>query len=157
PLSGPTPLNIGNNTVASSGIGTLTLSGNNTGFLAGVNLNNGNLNSINGMGTLILPNAAALGTGPLTLSSGNLQTTSAGGLTIPNQLASGATAGSIVTFTGSNPFTFSNPLSFYDALAATLIYQASTNASVTINETIAGPGGLTVMGGNSNITFIAPS
>src|SRR5262249_21229456 len=66
----------------------------------------------------------------------------------------GATAGNIVTFTGGNPITFSNTLANYNVLQATLVYQTSTNSPVKFDETLAGAGGLTLMGGaGSSVTF----
>ena len=143
-LSGPLALTV-------AGIGTLTLPNANAGFSAGVNLNNGN--SLGFMGTLVVGNAAALGVGFLTLTSGNLQTTVPGGVTLANQLAAGAVAGNFITFTGSNPFTFSNSLATYDIVPATAVYQTSAGASVTFNETLAGAGGVTLMGPSSSMIF----
>ncbi len=97
----------------------MTLSGNNSGFQAGINLNNG-ANGLGTMGALVIGSTTALGTGFLTLTSGNLLTTVSGGVTLANQLLGGATANNVITFTGNNPITFSNSLATYDLLQASL-------------------------------------
>lgn len=82
-LSGALPLTV-------AGFGTLNLPTASPTFGAGVNLNTGA--SLGFMGTVVVGDPLALGTGPLTLTSGNLQTSVAGGVTLANQRGVGRVA-----------------------------------------------------------------
>ncbi len=140
-LSGVISGNTGN-PLGIAGFGTLTLSNASNTYPGGTILNASTANAP--LGTLIVGSASVLGTGPLTLTSGNLQ--ASGNFTLANPLALNGAAGSLLVFNGSNPLTFNG--------LATLTNAATIRATqpTTLNGIVSGAGSLTLESGSLTLT-----
>jgi autotransporter-associated beta strand protein len=127
----------GNQPAVSAASGTVTLGADNT-YTGTTALASGNL---------VLGTPSALGSSTLAVNFGAVQ--SAAALTVPNPIALND---GILDFIGSNPITFTGPVTLANPLTGTNYVQVyNTNAGgLTFAGVISGPGGLTLLGTNSN-------
>jgi autotransporter-associated beta strand protein len=156
-LNGANVLNVSGTSMFSgqvTGSGSLTKTGGGNLILTSASNNYSGGTVLNG-GTLILRDPNALATGPLTLTSGALQTDNVGGLTLGNAIVlDGANASLGSSFgTGTQPLTLTGPISVNGVSALTV------NVPVTASGVISGSGSLRTSGqgtltltGNNTLT-----
>jgi fibronectin-binding autotransporter adhesin len=143
-------ISAGGNAVTITGGGTLTLPNANS-YSGTTTINGGLVGSAPGGGTVILGNPLALGTGPLTLNGGALQTSLTGGLTLANNVTFNNSTVSL----GSKPMLFTGTVNLGGAGTNATLNNSALAAfddivSGAANLIKLGSGTLVLAGGSAN-------